>query len=164
MQLADTLYHEWRSILLKEKKDLIIARLPRSLKTHLYPGVDQKAFKTLQAKTARELLYLMSKNTFDAFLRKLGHTPNRFTYGTAGHGSNVEYKLRMRISSTDITNMTGMTGLPEDSLPDYLESMYTMLMDNSRSLELLPPPQRETLPTVGRGGNFPNGQLLNEYI
>ena len=70
----------------------------------------------------------------------------------------------MRISSTDITNMTGMAGLPEDSLPDYLESMYTMLVDNSHSLELLPPPQRETLPPVGKNGNFPNGKLLKEYI
>ena len=119
MQLADTLYHEWRSILLEEERDLITDRLPMFLRTHLYPGVDQKAFKTLQAKPARELLYLMSKNTFDAFLRQLGHTPNRFTDGTAGHGSHIEYELRMRIFSTDITNMTGMAGLPEDSLPDY---------------------------------------------
>ena len=87
--------------------------------------------------SAREVFYLMSRNTFDVFLRQLGHTPNRFIYETAGHGSNVEYELRMRISSTNITNMTGMVGLPEDSLPNYLDSMYTMLLDNSHSFESL---------------------------
>ena len=70
----------------------------------------------------------------------------------------------MRIPRTDITNMTGMVGLPEDSLPDYLDSMYTMLLDNGHSFELLPPPQREILPPVGRNGSFPNGELLKEYI
>ena len=164
VQLTKNLYHGWRKIPLKEKRDLIIARLPRFLKTHLYAGVDQKGFKKLQAKTARELLCLMSKNVFDVVLRQLGHTPIRFIYGTAGHPSNVEYELRMRISSTDITNMTGMAGLPDDSLPNYLEPMHTILSNNSHSLELLPPPQRGTLPPVGRDGNLPNGQLLKEYI
>ena len=64
----------------------IISRLPTFLRKHLLVGVDQKAFKKLQAMPARDLFYLMSKNTFDAFLRQLGHTPNRFIYLTAGHG------------------------------------------------------------------------------
>ena len=134
------------------------------LRKHLPPGVDQKAFKKLKAMPGREVFFLMSRRTFAAFLRQLGHTPNRFTYGTAGYGSNVEYELRMRISSTDVTNMTGMVGLPRDSLLDYLELLHTMLLENGHSLELSPPPQRETLPPAGRDGNFPGGNLLNKYI
>ena len=97
------------------------------LRKHLPPGVDQKAFKKLKVMPAREIFFLMSRRTFAAFPRQLGHTPNRFTYGTAGYGSNVEYELRIRISSTGVTDMTDMVGLPQDSLPDYQELLHTML-------------------------------------
>ena len=109
----------------------------------------------------RDLLYCMTRKTFAAFLRQLGHTSERYIYGTADNGTNVEYEMRIRITSTD---KTGMIGPPQYSLPCYLDALFTVLFENRHSFELRSPPQRDALPSVGRGGNSPSGEQLSKHI
>ena len=107
----------------------------------------------------RDLLYCMTRKTFAAFLRQLGHTSERYIYGTADNGTNVEYEMRIRITSAD---KTGMVGPPQDSLPGYLDPLFTVLSKNRHSFHLRPPPQRDALPPVGRDGNFSSGYQLSK--
>ena len=103
----------------------------------------------------------MRKTDFAMFLWQLGLTPERYIYGSAGNGTNVEHEIRIRITNAD---KTGMVEPPQDSLSDYLEALHTMLYENRHTFELRAPPQRTTLPSVDREGNFPSGDALSEYI
>ena len=131
------------------------------LTTHLPLGFDWKSFEQMKVMEPRDLLYRTSRKIFAAFLRQLGHTPERYIYGTTCNGTNVEYEMKIRIISED---KTGMVGPPQDSLPGYLDALFTMLSKNRHSFELRSPPQRDTLPSVGREGNFPSGDQLSKYI
>ena len=71
----------------------------------------------------------------------------------------MEHEIKIRITSAD---KRGMVGLPQDSLPGYLEALYTMLYENQHTFDIRAPPQRAILPSVDRYGNFPSEVVLHE--
>ena len=161
MGLTDALFPGWRWVTAEQKKLLILAWAPTILTTQIPPGLDHKGFDQMKVMEPRDLLHRMSKTEFAMFLRQLGLTPERYIYGSAGNGTNVEHEIRIRITNAD---KTGMVEPPQDSLSDYLEALHTMLYENRHTFELRAPPQRTTLPSVDREGNFPSGDALSEYI
>ena len=161
MRLTDNLFSGWRGASVDLRKQLIISRAPTMLATHLPSGLHWKAFEQMKVMEPRDLLYRMNRKTYANFLRQLGHTPERYIYRTACNGTNVEYEMKISITSVD---KTGMLGPPQDSLPGYLDALFTILSENWHSFELRSPPQRDALPSVGREGNFPSGDQLSKYI
>ena len=74
---------------------------------------------------------------------------------------NVQYEVRLQIASS---NETGLSGLPEKYMTDYLEAVWEMLNWDKYSFELIAPPQWHTLPNIERDGHFPTQEDLKEYI
>ena len=87
------------------------------LTAQLPPGLDHKGFNKTKVMEPRDLLHRTSKTEFAMFLRQLELTLERYIYGSAGNGTNVEHKIRIRITSAE---KMGMVGPPQDSLPGYL--------------------------------------------
>ena len=113
-----TKYPRWRRFPSEEKKDLIVSRLPQMLEEHFPEGVDLRMFKKLKEKTARELVHTMSITIFEKFARQAEHAPSRYICRDNGHRSNVVYEMRIRITGSDTTDATGMTGSAQNCLPD----------------------------------------------
>ena len=49
-------------------------------------------------------------------------------------------------------------------MPDYLDEVRKLLHWHCHSFEVIDLPQRHELPNVGRDGNFPSREELNDYI
>ena len=127
----------------------------------LPPDLARKAYQQMVEMEWRKLLYIISRDSFVYFPHHLGNTLKTYRFGTQGNGTQVEFEVRIQITGS---NDTGLSCLPENYMPDYLEAALKMLKHGQRTLECMPPLKRQMLPKVRKDGNFPSKEELKEYI
>ena len=116
------------------KKRYIIEQGPHMLGKILPPDHTQKAYQQMAEMEGRKLLHIMSRDSFVHFLHQQGYTPKTYRFGTQGNGTNVEFEVRIQITST---NEAGLSCLLKSYMLDYLDAVHTVLKHERHPLELI---------------------------
>ena len=85
----------------------------------------------------QDLLNITSRNNFAYFPHQQGHAPGTYRFGTEGNGTNIKFEVRLQIEGS---NELGLSGLPKNCMPDYLEAVWIILHWHKHSFELIAPP------------------------
>jgi hypothetical protein len=127
----------WPSMTDEKRTSTIFSRLPAFLSKYYPSAIAVDIINRLKSKSTTELIETMVPTAFHQFLASMKYPPVMFKYGRKGHGSNIEFVMRIRVRSSD--HAAGFVSAPEEILETILHDAWWALSYSRHSFGIVKP-------------------------